>query len=410
MKRVGMSVVLRCVATLGIAAAEVPARQFPAWAQAPTPAASPDHQRLRQGSAAVLLAIRNAALAEAISVENDPSRRGTSASVAFPLPTCAFEGGLCGAINRDGSVAVAPQFDWVDKFHEGRAMVRSGGRYGYVDTTGRLVAEPQYEIAGSYWRGLAEVDVGGKSVLIDLEGRQVLGPSFARAHPFTTDVFWVLEGTRHYTGRPGIAELVNYVDFNVTGDVSADGKWGLIDRTGTWIRRPEFTAIGVFDRNDDGLVRVKADTGWGVIKPDGTWFLEPKFESLGTLADGPTPVKMGGRAGYIDRSGNFLIAPTFDDARYFDQDGFAAASIGKMYGLIDRTGAWVIEPKYEWIAHGPATFQGYIWFREAGKWGAIDRSGQMVVRPQFSQSATICDDGWIIGRADGKSLAVPPPL
>ena len=85
---------------------------------------------------------------------------------------------MCGAINRDGSVAVPPQYDWVDKFHEERARVRRAGRYGYVDTTGRLVIEPRYEIAGAFWRGSAEVDVDGKSALIDPEGREVLGATF----------------------------------------------------------------------------------------------------------------------------------------------------------------------------------------------------------------------------------------
>jgi hypothetical protein len=138
-------------------------------------------------------AVRAGVLAAGIYDEARLRQRGTATSISFPLPTCTFEGGLCGALNIEGSVAVAPQFDWVDKFHEGRARVRSGGRYGYVDTAGRLVVEPQYDIAGTYWRGYAEVSIDGKSALIDPQGRQALEPRFARAHPFTADVFWVLK-------------------------------------------------------------------------------------------------------------------------------------------------------------------------------------------------------------------------
>src|SRR5262245_55607049 len=238
-----------------------------AWAQASTTPGQSD-QALRQGSAAILAAVRAGVLAGAINEESRSRQQGTGASAGFPVPTCVFEGGLCGALNRDGSIAVAPQFDWVDKFHEERALVRSGGLYGYVDNAGRVIVEPQYEIAGSYWRGFAEVSVNGKSALIDREGRQVLEPRFARAHPFAADVFWVLEGTRQYYGDPGLADLENYESIFVTNDVGARGKWGLIDRTGTWIRPPEFTQIRVFDSNDPNLVLVKADTGWGVIRPD----------------------------------------------------------------------------------------------------------------------------------------------
>src|SRR5260221_6021814 len=121
-----------------------------AWAQASTTSGQSD-QALRQGSGAILAEVRANVLAAAINDENRSRERGT-ATVSFPLPTCAFEGGLCGALNRDDSIAVAPQFDWIDKFHEGRALVRSRGRYGYVDTAGRRVVEPKYDIAGSYWR------------------------------------------------------------------------------------------------------------------------------------------------------------------------------------------------------------------------------------------------------------------
>jgi hypothetical protein len=282
--------------------------------------------------------------------------------------------------------------------------VRSGGLYGYVDTVGRVIVEPQYEIAGSFWRGFAEVSIDGKSALIDPEGRQVLEPRFARAHPFTADVFWVLEGTRHhYDGRPGLADLVDYEAVTITNDVRAGGKWGMIDRAGVWIRPPEFTAIRMFDRNDPNLVRVKADTGWGVIRPDGTWFLEPKFEALGQMSNGLVIARIGGQSGQIDRTGTFVIPPKFDDLSYFQDDGLARAKAGALWGLIDRSGAWVIEPKYEFMMHGRASDWGAIWVRVEGKWGAIDRSGRVVVSPQFSQSgAYICEDGWIIGYTDLK--------
>ena len=371
-------------------------------------AAIPPNQVSRRGSSKLLLAIRESALAGALAEERRAKQAARDTRISFPLPTCVFEGGLCGALNRDGSVAVAPQFDWVDNFHEGRARVRQAGLYGYIDTAGRVVVEPKYEIAGAFWRGLAEVDIGGKSALINLNGRQVLEPKFARAHPFTAETYWVLEGTRRYNGRPGMAELVNYKDWNVNYDASAVGKWGLIDRTGAWIRRPEFSSLRAFDRADDGLVLVRASTGWGVIRPDGTWFIEPKFESLGRASgDGFIPARINGKAGYSNRAGEFVIEPKFDVADSFQGDDLARVMVANAYGLIDRTGNWVVEPKYEFLTHGLASYAGLIWFRVGKEWGAIDRPGQSVVKPQFSQSgATVCEDGWVIGYINRKHRAV----
>ena len=104
-------------------------------------------------------------------------------------------------MNRDGGIAVAPRFDFVDEFHEGRALVRLGGLYGFVDSNGKVVIEPQYALAGRYRLGYAEVDIDGKSALIDREGRPVLEPRFARAGAFTKGVFWVNDGVRIIAGR-----------------------------------------------------------------------------------------------------------------------------------------------------------------------------------------------------------------
>jgi len=360
----------------------------------------------RQGSPALLEALRNAQLRRALANEaNASSPELPDAATTFPLPSCLFPGGLCGAINRDGSVAVAPRYDWVDKFYEGRALVRLNGLYGYVDATGRVVAEPQYENAGTYSDGLAEIGVDGKSGLIDLEGHVVLEPRFARALPHTADVFWVNDGHRHYRGPPGAAELVGREELLVINDIEPDGKWGLITRTGEWVRKPGFAAISTFGREDRSLVRVKAEAGWGVMKPDGSWLIEPRFEILGHLRNGLASARIGGQSGFIDQTGAFVIPAKFDAAGSFEDDGFSIAGVGKKWGLIDRTGAWVIEPQYDDISR--ARGKTIFWVRIGEKYGAVDLSRKLIVGPRFSQLPELCDDGWAIGFDDGKQRAAP---
>src|SRR5262252_10386127 len=69
---------------------------------------------------------------------------GQNKPLTFPLAMCTFPGGLCGAVRRDGSVAVPPRYDWVGPFADGRAAVRLHGLYGFVDEDGREVVTPQY--------------------------------------------------------------------------------------------------------------------------------------------------------------------------------------------------------------------------------------------------------------------------
>jgi WG containing repeat len=141
---------------------------------------------------------------------NNPS--GPIKRATFPLAMCAFPGGLCGAVNRDGTVAVAPQYDWVGKFRDNRAAVRLGGLYGFVDEEGRAIVKPQYRVVDDYKFGFAQVDVDGKSGLIDRDGKMVIEPKYGfcrsdRSGSFCrvgTPAAWRKEGWRgffRYSGR-----------------------------------------------------------------------------------------------------------------------------------------------------------------------------------------------------------------
>jgi hypothetical protein len=355
-------------------------------------------------------------------------------AASFPVPICLFERGLCGAINRDGSIAVAPRFDFVDEFREGRAVIRSDGLYGYVDTNGAVVVEPQYAIAGRYRSELAEVDIGGRSALIDLDGRQVLGPRFARAVPFTRDVFWVNDGVRDYRGAPGSEEF-RESDFQSgpIGSVFVRGKWGLVDRSGAWVKAPTFQNIDIFDPDNGELMWAQASTGWGLIRPDGNGPLDPVFEYKGKLSGDRAVVWRGGKVGYIDRSGQIVIPPKFDtgaSSAEFVDDLPAPAKLGRMVGLIDRSGNWVMEPAYDSIsprggskgATGVDQFKGFV-VRRGDKSGVLGPAGQVIidtmlerqVQPPGAATAkgfvfvfspydfpVFCADGRIIGLVDQK--------
>jgi hypothetical protein len=90
------------------------------------------------------------------------------------IPTCRFERARCGYIDRDGNTAIAPQFDWVDRFAAGRAVVGIAGKYGAIDATGRLVIPAVYDAMSGFDRGLAQALVGSFLGVVDQDGRWVL--------------------------------------------------------------------------------------------------------------------------------------------------------------------------------------------------------------------------------------------
>src|ERR1700712_674516 len=141
-------------------------------------------------------------------------------SQTFPLATCMFPRGLCGAVHRDGTVAVPPRYDWVGTFSDNRAAVRVGGLYGFVDEEGREVVKPQYRIVDDYKFGFAQVDVDGKSGLIDRDGEMVIEPKYGFIQAIARDRFVVSE-RRQLGGMTGGEDFSGIrVAFTPSGDVS----------------------------------------------------------------------------------------------------------------------------------------------------------------------------------------------
>ncbi len=64
----------------------------------------------------------------------------------------------CGFIDREGNVAIEPQFDDALPFSEGLAAIKVNGKWGFIDTTGTMIIEPQYDKVSYYFtNGLTSV-------------------------------------------------------------------------------------------------------------------------------------------------------------------------------------------------------------------------------------------------------------
>ena len=333
---------------------------------------------------------------EAKAVKIDAER-----SHPFPMPVC--DGGRCGAINRDGTWAVVPAYDRVEFFREGRAVVEMRERYSYVyglvDDAGRAIARPQYTAVGGFSHGFAQIEVEGRTGLIDREGQVAVWPRFGFVVPFTSDLFWVTEQREVAEGNTGKRKfLFDDPGFSFNGAVDTfvkpKGKWGLINRSGAWVREPEFSGIRFFDEGSQ-LMWAKTDAGWGLLRADLSWQIEPRFEHTGMAQHGMAPVSIGGRWGFVDAGGQLAIEPRFDRVLSF-AGPYAPAQKDKLYGLIDRTGAWVFQPKYDLIfSHKTLIPRSWWTIRSGDRYGLMDDTFHVVLAPQFDQSPAMCTDGRI---------------
>jgi hypothetical protein len=383
---------------------------------------------LAQDKPVDLTPVGKAILQGVIEADGRPlyDRPGPSKPVTFPLAMCTFPGGLCGAVRRDGTVAVQPQYDWVGSFSESRAAVRVGGLYGFVDDEGREVVKPQYRIVEDYKFGFAQVDVDGKSGLIDRDGKLVIAPKYGLIRAIAPDRFAASE-------RRELGGMIGGEDFSTTwsafiplGVIVTGFSFGLgdsiateiIDRSGQRVEPPAPPWAPKFDKDDPSIRWEQRDKLWGLARADGSWLIEPQFQQAASLVDGLARVKVGDKVGFIDRLGNFVIPPVFANAREFKSGvGRTSAEQDGIAGVIDKTGAWVFRTNYQRIHLATVPEPPFGWhFKNAERWGLLDLDGRVVLDADFDQTINRCHDGrlaayknkeWLFFKADGSPLQPP---
>ena len=108
--------------------------------------------------------------------------------------------------------------------------------------------------------------------------------------------------------------------------------------------------------------------------------IKPQFEDAQLFSEGLASVKIEGRWGYIDKTGQYVIRPQFDDVKLPFEDGLACVAIGDRWGYIDKAGKYVINPQFDdaWPFE-----DGLALVEIDGKWGFINKVGQYAIEPQF---------------------------
>ncbi len=259
--------------------------------------------------------------------------------------------GKFGYMDRSGKTVITPQFDMAYGFSEGLAHVRIGSRSGYISANGEVVITPQFDAAWQFQYGRANVQLGNRFGFIGKDGKFISSPDFT----------W----TGMFSGRFAPVK-------------TAAGALAFVDRSGKIVLSGKAESL-LGAGFADGLVPAASGGKWGYLDTAGKWVIEPQYEAARNFADGLAPVVVGGRTGYIDRKGKFVVNPQYDYGDEF-YEGLAAYGSGGKRGFIDTNGTIVAEPKFLGSAHfseGLAPVQ-----TEAG-WGFIDRTGKMVINAQF---------------------------
>ncbi len=289
---------------------------------------------------------------------------------------------------------LAGEYDQIDDFSHGLAVVRKDGKYGMINTAGQLVVPVEYSSIRPFFEGLAKVEKDGKVGYIDPSGTLVIPFKYDYGGDFTYGKVGVQNrgGSIFSIDRAG-----NKVDYGKYGydrmydstgallKVEKDGKYGYINRAGKVVIPVEFAYVSAFSPEGMAWGRKDNDSRLFFFNESGQTFAVPMADGYGY--SGRNYFSCGlvkvygndGEIGYANQNGEVAFSLKCDEAEDFS-GGFAWVKVDGKWGAVNTEGKMVVAA--EWDAHSPFVC-GMARVERDGKRGVIDASGKLVVPVEY---------------------------
>ena len=154
---------------------------------------------------------------------------------------------------------------------------------------------------------------------------------------------------------------------------------------------------------------VRKDGKWGVINKKGNWVVKPQFDLLMRYSEGLAGACKDGRCGYIDEKGKWVIqpqdinfmcfTPNKDNTYWYNykchtgssqfSEGLAAVYYDKCTksGYIDKTGKLVIKDLTGSLGNFSEGLAAVISKTDYGyRYGYINKNGEFIIKPMFYEA------------------------
>lgn len=276
-----------------------------------------------------------------------------------------YESGKCGIYRNDGRILIAPKYDGVFEFYEGRATFNVNGKWGFVDTNGREVIPAQFSQVQKFKKGLCEVAV------------------YSNAQDSRSPRKWGCIDKQGKFVVPAIYDspLYFYGEISVTAKkVSGKFNFGCIDN------QNKIIIPFIYDEGyvHDQLVFLKSGKSWYIFNAQGKKLNEIGYEKIIAAyppINGFLQVKRNNKYGLLDKTGK-QIADIWYDTIMKIKNGFVKFIVNKKVGLFDSTGREVVQPKYDKIGDFDS---GMAKVTIDNKMGLINQQGNEIIPVMYDE-------------------------
>jgi len=295
-------------------------------------------------------------------------------------------GGSFGFMDYDGNIIISPEYEQAADFHEGLALVVKDGKYGFIDKGNKLVVPFLYSSASDFEKGRSVVQFEDKYGMIDRSGK-VIFPFAQRDSLFG---YYDQEFNLRIPER--FQEAFPFIDS--MAKVQINEQQAFIDVYGSFVVAPGYEEIEFFS---DTLLIFKDSGLYGLMKLNGEVLLAAQFDRVLKPVIDRTMVVQNGKIGYIDLSGNMVIAPQFElFPNYIARGQFSSnltviRSKGK-YGLMDKNGKTILAPTFNDLGD----VSSLMAFSKGKGWGYTDLLGKVIIPPTYSYAESFSSGSAIV--------------
>jgi len=248
-----------------------------------------------------------------------------------------------------------PSFDYAAAIYKDSAQVQLEGKWGIAGTDGTLLIPCEYDKISNFDRERAIVDKNGSVYAVDKNNDRIAVArdwiidfrNFADNRiPLLTESGWCRSTGEFELGASMFEDFGMYCGGYAAA--KADGKWGVVDLSVSWLIHAEYDEIIM-----DELGRCYAQGAVFVRSGDSVYLFSKGVLGADTYQDarpfsdeGYAAVKKNGKWGFIDVNGDVMIHFVYDDALSFGQH-LAAVKQGRLWGYISKYGHIVIEAEFK---------------------------------------------------------------
>ena len=156
--------------------------------------------------------------------------------------------------------------------------------------------------------------------------------------------------------------------------------------------------VGEFD---DTLAPVRLHGKWGYINKSGEMAIPFQYDVAKSFSQGLAAVYQSSQGwSFITHKGTRLSADKYyEEADSFSADGLARVRVNGKWGIINTKGKWVVKPKLPFVGNYS---EGRALFKIGARTGFINTSGALAVPPKFHSLSSLSgglaayqtDKGW----------------